>query len=429
MEENKENKTPEKKGRRVIPILTLLSLVTAGLWFWSSHLEFGEKAMPVTDHEENHFPNDSHGHEEEGHDGHDDGHGHSDAVRLSEEDIKEFGIKVVRAEAGTLSHTVDLPGEVRANGDRLAHIVPRVAGVARKVLKGLGDSVKKGEVMAVLDSRELSDAKAAFLAATERVALALTNFNREESLWKKKITSEQEYLEAKQVLAEAQIQRRSAEQKLRALGFSNRYLKDLPNQPEESFTQYKIRAPFSGTVIEKHITLGEVLKDDASAFIVADLSSVWVDLSVYQKDLAAVAKDQRVIIEAAQGDLKTEGKISYLGPVVGEATRTALARVVLPNPDGRWRPGLFVNAKVAVGSLEADVVVPKSALQKIDGRTVLFVQDHGAFSPRPVQLGRSDDRHVEIVEGLFWGDPYVAGGAFTLRTQLGKGDLDDGHNH
>ncbi len=430
MESSTEEKTHEKKRTPLIPILVVVSILLAGFWFWSG--KDGART-PLANGEENHASDDGHGHDEdeEGEDAHgdQDEHGEEGGIKLSEAEMKEFGIKAVKADSGTLSRYVDLPGEVRANGDRLAHIVPRVPGVVRKVFTGLGDRVKKGEIMAILDSRELSDSKADFLASSERVGLAELNFTREESLWKKKISSEQEYLEAKQVLAEARIERRSSEQKLHALGFSNRYLKDLSRHPEESFTQYKIVAPFSGTVIEKHITLGEVLKDDTSAFIIADLSSVWVDLSVYQKDLEAISEGQSVVIKTMQEHIKTEGKISYLGPVVGEDTRTALARIVLTNKDGKWRPGLFINARVAVGTIESDLIVPKSAIQKMNDEDILFVMAHGALEPKLVKLGRSDETHVEITAGINWGDTYVVEGGFTLRAQMGVGDLDDGHNH
>lgn len=432
METKETQKDTEKKGLPIIPILVVLLLIAGVVWFKS--IDKTQEVSPVAVNEEKeHAKDDGHGHEDEEKDAHGEG-GHSDhegeqAIKLSEAEMKEFGIKVVKADAGKLYRYISLPGEVRANGDYLAHLVPRVSGVVRQVLKGLGAQVKKGEVMAILDSRELSDTKADFLAALERVALAKTNFKREESLWLKKISSEQEYLEAKQVLAEAKIERRSAKQKLHALGFSNRYLDELPNHPEKSFTRYEILAPFDGRVIEKHITLGEVLKDDAGAFVIADLSTVWVDLSVYQKDLPYIAEGKSVVIEAAQGAMKTSGEITYLGPIVGEATRTALARIVLPNTGGQWRPGLFVNAKVAVDQFESDLIVPRTAIQKIKNQDVLFVMEHGALEAKPVKLGRSDENYVEITQGINWGDSYVVEGGFTLRAQLGVGDLDDGHNH
>src|SRR4030067_1059430 len=230
-----------------------------------------------------------------------DEHEETKAIRLSEAEMKEFDIEVGTARPGNLMIHIGLPGEVAPNAVRLVHIVPPVSGVVREVRKTLGDRVRKGEVMAVLASRELADAKAAFLNAGERVALAEINFTREEDLWKKRISSEQEYLQAKQSLSEARIELRSAEQKLHALGFSDEYLAQLPGQPDVSYTRYEITAHFDGTVIEKHVSLGEATKEDANLFTVADLSSVWVNLSVYQKDTQFIRTGPPVVASAGDG--------------------------------------------------------------------------------------------------------------------------------
>ncbi|NOZ25883.1 MAG: efflux RND transporter periplasmic adaptor subunit [Nitrospirae bacterium] len=357
----------------------------------------------------------------------DDGHG--EVIRLTAEEIKEFGIEVAEARPGRLEVYKNLPGDIVLNADRLVHVVPRVSGIVREVRKTLGDYVYKGEVMAVLESRELADAKASFLGARERVALAEANFIREESLWKKKISSEQEYLEAKQALAEARIELRSAEQKLHALGFSEESLARIPEKPDVSYTRYEIVAPFDGTIIEKHITLGEVLKDDAEAYVIADLRSVWVDISVYQKDLPFIRKGQEVIVSAGHGLPEARGRISYVGPLVGEETRTALARVVLPNPEDTWRPGMFITARVMVDAPEVDVVIPRTALQNIDDETYVFVETGDGFIPRAVEIGRSNTGSVEVVSGLLPGQRYVAKGAFTLKAQLLKAAFGDGNGH
>ncbi len=362
-------------------------------------------------------------HEESG------GHGEEDVIKLSEAEMKEFGIEVRVAGPGLLTLYTSLPGEIAVNGDRLAHIMPRVSGVVREVKKRLGDNVTRGDVMAVLDSRELADAKAAFLAAKERKGLMKAKFYREKALWEKKITSEQEYLEAKQALAESGIKLRSAEQKLHALGLSEGYLAGISKHPYSTFTMYEMVAPFGGTVIEKHITLGEVVKDDTVTYVLADLKSVWINLNVYQKDLPLVRRGQSVIIAMGYGIPDVAGKISYIGPIVGEQTRTALARVVLPNKDGLLRPGLFINANVAVEQKDVPILVRKKAIQTIDGKPVVFVRDKDGFEPRQVIVGRSDARTVEIVSGIEAGEMYVAKGAFTLKAQLAKGSLESGHSH
>jgi cobalt-zinc-cadmium efflux system membrane fusion protein len=340
--------------------------------------------------------------------------------------MKEFGVKIGSAEPGMLKVHVELPGEVVANPDRLAHLAPRVSGVVGEVHKNLGDQVGSGELMAVLESRELADVKSNYLAAKERLALARANFRREEDLWKQKVSAEQEYLEAKQTLAEARIELNSAEQKLHALGFSEAYLSELPRHPDVSYTRFEIVAPFEGTVIAKHITLGEKLDSDSEAFVIADLSSVWGNLSVYQKDLPFVNVGQPVTISPKEGSLETTGTISYVSPLIDEKTRTATARVVLANPDGHWRPGLFVSGRITIDALEVSVLAPQSALQQVDGSMCVFVETDEGFEPKPVKTGRANNTHIEILSGLEPGERYVTSGAFTLKSELGKEAFGDG---
>lgn len=151
-------------------------------------------------------------------------------VHFSDAQIRQFGVGTDVAGQGRLRIEVVLPGEVALNADRVAHVVPRVSGVVREVRKNLGDTVLRGEIMAVLESRELADSTAALLAARERVNLAQSNFAREEQLWQKKISPEQDYIQAKNALAEAGIELRTTEQKLRALGFSEQYIAKLPDR-------------------------------------------------------------------------------------------------------------------------------------------------------------------------------------------------------
>jgi len=199
----------------------------------------------------------------------------------------------------------------------------------------------------------------------------------------------------------------------------------------EQLAWYSLRAPFDGTVIDRHITLGEKLGDDAEAFTVADLSTVWVNLSVYQKDLPNVRKGQAVLISAGPGVPDASGTIAFVSPIVDEATRTCQVRVVLPNPTGRWRPGLFVSATVSLGRSDAKVVVPPSAVQNLNGRNVVFVQAEGGFLPRSVVTGTSDAHGVEIVSGLAAAEWYVSRGAFELKAKVVTSGLDAhaGHGH
>jgi cobalt-zinc-cadmium efflux system membrane fusion protein len=354
------------------------------------------------------------------------GHDEKRRVLLTDNQIQQLGIEIAVAQGGRLLRHLTLPGTIVLNTDRLVHIVPRIPGVVRDVRKHLGDSVRAGDILAVIDSRELADAKAAYLAASARVALAEETFARKKDLWENKISAIQDYLTAKQSMAEARLELRAARHKLSALGISEASLQQLASQPDTPLTRYEIVAPSAGTVIEKHLTVGEFLKDDTEAFLVADLSTVWVHLNVTSTDLPLIRTGQRATITAGSLMPAATSTISYIGPLVSEETRTVLTRVVLPNPDGRWRPGLFVTALVAVDETVVPVLVPKTALQMLDGQPSIFVQTSEGFVPRLVMLGQSNETHVEITAGLQPGEPYASTQTFLLKAELGKPkDMDD----
>lgn len=348
-------------------------------------------------------------------------------IQLSDEQLATHGIELAEAGAGVLDIELTLPGEVKLNADRVAHVVPRMAGVVREVRKRIGDTVQGGEVLAVLDSQELADAKAALLASFERVGLAEAGAAREERLWRRGISAEQEYLEAKQRLAEFQIELRAARQKLYALGFTETELDAVRSQPDATLTRYAVRAPFAGTVIAKEVSPGEAVAADADIFVIADLRTVWVDFSAPQQDLALIRPGTTVTVTAGHGIPDTEAVVAYVEPVVQESTRMALARVIISNAGGQMRPGVFVTGRVAVRQYEVAVAVPNTAIQTLDKGEVVFMRTPEGFIPQPVTTGRSDRRLVEITSGLAPGATYVRVGALTLKAELSKSALDHGH--
>lgn len=368
------------------------------------------------------------GHEKEGHEK--KGHAGEKLVSLTAEEIDEYGIQLRTAGAGTVAKSRTLPGEITLNPTREAEVTPRVPGVVREVGAIVGDHVEEGDVLAVLTSRELAQAKSEYLAALTRLELARTDLQRVETLWRQKIAPKAKYLAAKQALKEARLAVRLAERELDALGLSQEKIANLPEQPDKALARYELTAPINGEVVKRSITKGEVLPKNPAkpAFVVADLSTVWVHLTVYPKDLAAIQTGQTVVITAQEGRLKTTGTIDYVSPIVGEETRTATARVVLENPKGRWKPGLFVTARVRTEKVAADVVVPQSALHTIEGQTVVFVKTDEGFKPQPVEVGQSSGEVAEIVSGLQPGQKYVAAKGFILKAELLKGTF-SGHSH
>jgi len=199
---------------------------------------------------------------------------------------------------------------------------------------------------------------------------------------------------------------------------------------DEQLGMYSLRAPFSGTITQKHITLGEKLSGEADVFTVADLSTVWVDLSAHQKDLPYLRKGHSVRIAVGLSAREVQGTISYVSPTMDQSTRTCLARVVLANPDGVLRPGLFVTAQVTA-EFEVAVRVTKDAVRRIEDDKVVFVPTSEGLEAIRVETGRSSRSHVEIVAGLKAGGKYVAKGAFDLQAEITTRGLGAhaGHGH
>lgn len=374
------------------------------------------------DHEDNHV----HEHGHEGLEGNytQEEHNEESIIHLSEENIVKFGIEIERVSSGEFEIRRTVPGEIVINADRLAHIIPRVSGVVADVNCRLGDRVKKGQVMASIESRELADAKASYLASIERFELAEAIYLREEKLRSEKISSEQEYLDANKNLAEARIEMRNTEQKLRALGFSRGYLDRLPSESYDMFTVFDVCAPFDGTIIEKHIVMGEAITVEENVFVVADLGTVWADLHIQQSDIGLIEKSQMVTITSKSGMGAVLGAISYIDPVIDKRSRTVLVRVVLDNVSGKLRPGTFVTGDILVAKHFAKVMVAKSILQSVNDKLCVFVRDEHGFEMRPVAIGYSNDKFVEILAGLSPGEEVVTKNNFRLKAELEKGEGD-----
>ncbi|SMG65775.1 Cobalt-zinc-cadmium resistance protein czcB_ [methanotrophic bacterial endosymbiont of Bathymodiolus sp.] len=372
-------------------------------------------------------------HEKGGEHGEDGGHEEPE-LKFSAAELQEFSIKLEQAQPGVINKTLNLTGEVIVAPERLYHVVPRVSGVVRQVFKHLGDEVKSGDLLATLSSRDLADSKAEFVAADSLLKLANANLKRERDLYKSKVTAKREYLAARQVQVEMSIKRKAAAQRLSAIGLTEKSILSVLRNVDQDLTLYELRAPADGVIIEKHAAQGEVLESNSRSFTVANLSQVWVNLTVYQKDLPFIHQGQQVSISTRFGvsDKQTTAMshISWLSPTLDEKTRSARARIVIENLDGYWRPGLFVNAKVAIEKKQAEIVIPLTTLQTVEGQTIVFVQhEDGDFEAQAVQTGRRDFQQVEIIQGLKSGQTYVSQNAFTLKAQMQKGEFSEGHSH
>jgi len=346
------------------------------------------------------------------------GHGEEGHIELSAEQITAAGIQLAEARAQTISLGLPFPGEVRFDEDRTAHVVPRVPGVVESVAVNLGQTVKKGQLLAVIASQQISDQRSEQAAAQRRLALARTTYEREKKLWQDKISAEQDFLQARQALQEAEIAVSNAQQKISVLSGS---------VVATGGNRYEVRAPFDGVVVEKHLTPGEVVDESTAAFTLSDLSRVWVTFGVSPKDLNKVQVGKAVTVSAPELNAEVVGSVAYVGSLLGEQTRTATVRVTLENPQGSWRPGLFVTALVATDSREAKVAVPETAIQTVEDKTTVFVRTDDGFEARAVELGSRAAGHVEITQGLEPGAQVASAGSFVLKSELGKASAEHSH--
>ncbi|WP_083918394.1 efflux RND transporter periplasmic adaptor subunit [Woodsholea maritima] len=377
--------------------------------------------------EEDHGEEDGHSHN--GHD-HDEADHDEDALVLSTNEAAALGLSRLTLQPARLTQSLDLPGEVRFDENRLAHVSPRVPGLVREVFVSEGDVVDAGQVLARLDSRALADAKADYLSSRAMLALAQSAYEREHSLFERQIIPESRFLEAEQAREEARIQARRAGQQLSALGVDEAARARLSHN-ESDLTTYEILAPLPGTIIERHAVLGETLSDDNQdpAFIIADTTQVWVDAAIYGDDLGRVRPGQRVLLDIGDGAPMLETTISFVSPAVGERTRTGRARMVIDNHDARLRPGMFITVKVQFEGAHEGLILPPSALVTLEGAPHVFVIEGERYEAREVTLGARTPSGVQINAGLSVGETIVSEGAFGLKAELQKGAFGDGHAH
>ncbi|WP_077038256.1 efflux RND transporter periplasmic adaptor subunit [Pelomonas sp. KK5] len=377
--------------------LAMAALVTAGLAGGAAVLLGGRAGAPAAE---------AHAAEAAHPDAHTD---EAPLVRLTA--AQTAGIATAPVAPALLQPSTDFTGEIRFNEDRTVHVVPRLAGVAEAVPVTLGQQVRAGEVLARIASTTLAEQRSELLTAQRRQEAARAAHEREKTLWQDRISAEQDYQQARSALREADIAVDNARQKLAAIGAA---------ETAAPLSRLDVRAPLAGTIVEKHLARGEAVREDAAVFTVSDLGSVWTEFAVAPKDLALVRVGQRVRVSSTAFDETAEGTVSYVGALLGEQTRTARARVTLANPQGAWRPGLFVTVRVLGAAQPLALAVAAEAIQTIEGRTTVFRAGPAGFEPVPVKTGRSDGRTVEVLAGLQAGDRVATGGAFILKAELGK---------
>lgn len=336
-------------------------------------------------------------------------------IEMSDNSLQSTGIKIQSAGPAIIKPTLQLPGIIEFNHHNIVRVVPRAPGIVLEVEKHLGQQVKKGEILAVIESQILADLRSQYLAAEKRLNLARTTYIREKQLWEEKITAKQDYLAAQQLLNEAEITRDLIAAKLRSFGEDPDQVSKIKN-----ITCYQVRAPISGLVVTKTIAKGQVIKEDSEIYTLADISTMYASLTIYPKDLSTIKLGQEAIIKASSSSLEGTGVVSYISAIIDEKTRTAKAHVTLENPHGQWRAGMFINIGLITEEIKVPIAVSTDALQTLYDWTVVFGRYGDYFEARPIELGRSDGQMVEVLGGLHEGEQYAAGNSFAIKAELGK---------
>jgi len=399
-----KNSTVKPRQWLAIALIILVGTVATALLLWQTPASAPAEAEEAEHAESEHSASET--------------HEASDVVALRDDQIQKERIEVSQAQAADIHSVISLPGEIKLNDERTAHLVPRVGGIVDNVMVSIGQRVKRGQVLATISSTQLSDLRADWRTQQQRVELARANVAREQRLFEQRVSPEVDLLQARQALFEAELAATNARQKLQALG--------APTSAS-ALNLYEMRAPFDGVIVEKHLSQGEAVKEDAQVITLSDLSKVWAEIQITSKDLPSVRVGTPVQIQSTASSAKTTGEIRQVGALIGEQTRTATALVVLNNPDLSWQPGLYVNVSVETGQRRVPVAVQSSAIHEVEGKNVVFVRVPGGFKVQPITAGSTDGSLTEVTQGVAAGDAYATTNSFVLKAEIGKSGAEHEH--
>ena len=350
-------------------------------------------------------------------------HHEEGSIKLTDEEMKTAGVRVEPVVEQELAHPVVVTATIQANQDRLARLAPRVPGRIASVRAQLGDRVRAGEVLAVLDSLEVGEARSAYAHAASEASVAQASLERANRLRAEQIISEKDFLRTRSEHEKARAALTAAADKLAMLGVSR-------EQGGNGVSVFALSAPFAGTVIEKKAVIGELAQPDKAIFSIADLSVLWIEANLLEKDLALVkVGDEAVISVEAYPKEQFKGRLTYIGGVLDKETRTIRGRIEVRNVDGRLKPEMFASAAIQTASREKAIALPDDAVVMVSGQPTVFIQEHGSFEARPIELGQRLQGRVVVKTGLQSGDVVVVSGTYALKARMLKGQIGEGHAH
>jgi cobalt-zinc-cadmium efflux system membrane fusion protein len=401
-----------KKQKLSIALMCVIAAVLAGLMLWR------QPTAPAAQGGEEHASHqDSHGHDDRHAEEHEapGGAAENGAIPMSAEQIKTNGIALDIAKPSMIQERLHLPAQIKVNAERTVALAAPADGIVQSVLVSPGAAVKKGQALVTIQSPAVAQWRAELGSALQRVRLARTSYQREKTLWEEHISARQDFDAAEAALKEAEIAAQAARQQLSALGIGT---------GDAVSSIVTVRAPLDGVVIEKLAVAGQAVDATKPLLTVADLSHVWVEAAVPADSLGQIGTGMpaKVSVNAVPNEL--DGLVSFVGPILGEATRMATARVTLPNRNLRLRPGMLASVDLMGPQVNVQVTVASDAIQTIHERNVVFVRTGAGFRAQDVTIGRIDGKRTEIVKGIAAGTSYAAAGSFLLKADLGKAEAE-----
>ncbi|KZE18548.1 MULTISPECIES: efflux RND transporter periplasmic adaptor subunit [Sphingomonas] len=339
-----------------------------------------------------------------------EGHAEEGVVTLTQQQITDAGIEVVRPTVGGVAGAIEVSATIEGDPQGVQVASAAIGGRLVSLTRNLGQSVGRGDVLAVIESREAASLKGEIEAARARAALAQSNLRREQRLFAERVSPEQDLIAARTAATEANIALRLAQQQLAATGGGGGAL-----------NRVTVRSPISGQVIARSATLGQTVAADAELFRIANLSKVSVAMSLLPADAGRVQPGAQV--EVTGPGRRQAARVTFVSPVLDETTRLVPVIATLDNGGNTWRVGETVNASVIVpAGGDRTVAVPSAAVQMIEDKPHVFVRTATGFKAVPVTLGRRNGGQVIVTAGLNGDERIASTNSFTLKAELGKGE-------
>ncbi len=353
----------------------------------------------------------------------------SDFIKLSEEEKNALEIETERASWKSIRPQLSAMGKVFSHPLRRAIVSYPFPARISKIHVQIGEWVQEGQILLTLQSEEVGKAKSEFYKASADYELAKVNFERAKRLYDQGAGAKKDYLSSEAQFKVAETNLDAAEKKLHLLGFTEENIREIAHAHEIN-PSIHLFSPISGKIIENKATLGALVDQNEEILTVMDPSLLCIDAEIYEKDISQVAIGQEVEVTVpAYPEEIFMGKISYIGDILKEETRTATVRTEVKNKDNKLKPGMFANIKIFLKKEKRVLVVPKEAVLDDRDKKIVFLKKEGGFIPRVVEIGASEGNFIEIMSGIEEGEEVVTRGSFQLKSKLYEEVLRRGHVH